>query len=251
MTRRSSGRPSASTQSNTWPDPGVGESISTASAAWYSSMRSSMRSPAAKAWIRNCTRWRIHLPSAGVSWPCSCTAVQAGGVDHLDHPTRRLVPEQAQRHDLGREAAGDVADLAHRDLAGRRGEHEADGVGAHGHRQQGVLLVGDAADLHEHPDTVPARPPPTMALSRQPGRPHRPQPADLAASAGRAQGGHRRGRIAGGDQRLARPARRGSRRARSAAASCGVADTGLGHRRPRPRAWPRPAARPARCPPRR
>ena len=30
-------------------------------------------------------------------------------------------------------------------------EDEADGVGAHGHGEETVLLGGDPADLHEHP----------------------------------------------------------------------------------------------------
>ncbi len=34
-------------------------------------------------------------------------------------------------------------------LAGRRGEHEPDGVGPHAHGQQGVVLAGDPADLDE------------------------------------------------------------------------------------------------------
>ena len=45
-----------------------------------------------------------------------------------------------------------LEDVAHRlgvDLPGAGREHEADGVGAHGHRQQRVVLVGDAADLDE------------------------------------------------------------------------------------------------------
>ena len=82
--------------------------------------------------------------------------VQAGGVDHLDHPLGRLVAEHADGHDLGRQPAGDVAGLGDRDLAGRAGaKTNPTRVGAHGHREQRVLLAGDPADLDEHGATVP------------------------------------------------------------------------------------------------
>ena len=160
ITRRSSGSRSASAQSKTWPEPGVRPSRS----GWRRPRRTrrpgrACGSPAAKAWIRNCTRSRIHSPSAGVSWPCSCTRAEPGGVDHLDHPLGRLVAEHADGHDLGRQPADDVAGLGRRRSGGATGANiEPDRVGAHGHREQGVLLVGDAADLHEHrAATVPAR----------------------------------------------------------------------------------------------
>ena len=63
---------------------------------------------------------------------------------------RRLVAEHADRDDLGGQPLDDVAGLLRGDLAGRRREHEADGVGAHGHGQEGVLLARDPADLDEH-----------------------------------------------------------------------------------------------------
>ena len=45
----------------------------------------------------------------------------------------------------------DVGGAGHGEEPGRRRhEVEADGVGAHGHREEGVLLRGDAADLDEH-----------------------------------------------------------------------------------------------------
>src|SRR5690606_17957319 len=61
-----------------------------------------------------------------------------------------LVAEHADRHHLGWEPLDDVAHGPHAHLAGAGGEHEAHGVGSEGGRHQGVLLVGDAADLHEH-----------------------------------------------------------------------------------------------------
>ena len=77
--------------------------------------------------------------------------VEPGGVDHLDHPLGRLVAEDADGHDLGRQPPGDVTGLGDGDLAGRSGgEVEADRVGAHGHREERVLLVGHPADLDEH-----------------------------------------------------------------------------------------------------
>ena len=53
------------------------------------------------------------------------------------------------------EAAAEMKELAKAKegslyLADRRGEHEPDGVGAHGHGQQRVLFAGDPTDLDEH-----------------------------------------------------------------------------------------------------
>ena len=76
--------------------------------------------------------------------------LDAGAVHDLDHPLGMLVAEHADRHDLGREPTGDVVDLLHRHLPRRTGRTRNRRVGAHGHREQRVVLAGDAADLHEH-----------------------------------------------------------------------------------------------------
>src|SRR5690606_2113794 len=83
-------------------------------------------------------------------------AVELGGpqprlVRELHDPRRRLVAEDPDREDLRRQALGDVRGPRRGDEPRRRRhEVEADGVGAHGHREQRVLLGGDPADLHEH-----------------------------------------------------------------------------------------------------
>src|SRR5690606_24075133 len=73
MMRRCAGAPSASDQSNTSPEPGVGESTRKASAA-YSSAWSRRGSPAGNALMSSGTRWRIQWVSAGDSLPWSWTA---------------------------------------------------------------------------------------------------------------------------------------------------------------------------------
>jgi hypothetical protein len=88
----------------------------------------------------------------GLGW---LVAVELDGADtrrvgHLDHPVGMLVAEHAHRQDLGREAPDDVVDELGVHLAGRRGEHEPDRVGTEGGGEEGVLLGGDPADLHEH-----------------------------------------------------------------------------------------------------
>ena len=76
--------------------------------------------------------------------------VQSGREHRLDDLVRGLIAEHADGHDPVGQATDDVAHPAHVDLTRRRGEDEADGVGAEGDRHQRVLLVGDAADLHPH-----------------------------------------------------------------------------------------------------
>ena len=76
--------------------------------------------------------------------------LDAGAVSDLDHTAGKLVAEHADGEDLGWQPAGDVVHLLRRDLPRRGSEDEADGIGTHRHREQRVVLVGDAADLHEH-----------------------------------------------------------------------------------------------------
>ena len=96
-------------------------------------------------------------------------ALEADLVDDLDDARGRLVAEHADGDDLRWQALDDVGHERGRDLAGRRGEHEADGVGVHGHRQQRVLLARGAAHLHEHGRTLPD--PPVKAGRRRGRRP--------------------------------------------------------------------------------
>ncbi len=87
---------------------------------------------------------------AGVSWPCSCAAFTPARLTVSITRAGQLVAEHTDGEDLGRQPAGDVVDLLRGDLTRRRGEDEADGVGAHGNREERIVLVGDTADLDEH-----------------------------------------------------------------------------------------------------
>jgi hypothetical protein len=87
-------------------------------------------------------------------------APEAGLVDDGHDPLGRLVAEHADGEGLGRQPPGDVAGRLGGDLPLRGGEDEADRVGVHGHRQQGVLLAGDPTDLHEHAGDRTATDPP-------------------------------------------------------------------------------------------
>ena len=59
--------------------------------------------------------------SSAVSRPWSCAACSPQRLDDLDDLLRGLVPEHADGEDLGREPAGDVADLVRAPSAGARG----------------------------------------------------------------------------------------------------------------------------------
>ena len=63
----------------------------------------------------------------------------------------QLVAEDTDREDLGRQPAGDVEHLLRGNLARRRSEDEADGIGTHGDGEQRIVLIRDTADLDEHP----------------------------------------------------------------------------------------------------
>jgi hypothetical protein len=76
--------------------------------------------------------------------------LQARAADDVDHPLRRLVPEDADGQRVVRQALDDVAHHLRVDLPGTGREHEADGVRPHGDRQQCIVLVGHPADLDEH-----------------------------------------------------------------------------------------------------
>ena len=74
---------------------------------------------------------------------------QAGRLDGLHHALGRLVAEDTDRDDLGRQSLRDVSGQLDRDLARGRGEHEPDGPGPEADREQRVRLGGDAADLDQ------------------------------------------------------------------------------------------------------
>ena len=52
------------------------------------------------------------------------------------------------------QALGNVSSPGDRYLAGGRSEYEADRIGTHGHRQQGIVFGGDATDLDEAGVTI-------------------------------------------------------------------------------------------------
>ncbi len=143
--------------------PGWAPSTSTTSTP-KSSARARAGSWAEKALITSGTRARDlagglrRLPAVELGAP------QAGLGDDLHDPLGGLVAEDPDGQDVGRQPLGDVAGDRGGDLAGRaRDEVEADGVGVHGDREQGVLLAGDAADLDEHAGDRTGHPPPTPA----------------------------------------------------------------------------------------
>ena len=76
-------------------------------------------------------------------------ATKTGVVHDLDQALGPLVPEDPDGHGLGRQALDDVAHGIGPDLApAPRREVEAERVGSHRHREKGVLLARDPADLH-------------------------------------------------------------------------------------------------------
>ena len=173
-----------------------------ASAASYSSIRSSMRSPAAKAWMRNCTRWRIHLPSAGVSWPCSCTPCSPAAL--TISTTRR---EASSRNTPTVMISGGSRRAMSRAwvTAIWRGE----GANTKPTASAPMATASRASSSLVIPQILTNTPTPYRRARLVPV---------LPAAGGRwsggqrgAQGGHRGGRSRRGHQGLARPARRGSR----------------------------------------
>ena len=81
--------------------------------------------------------------------PVQLRRTQTGQADGLDDTLRRLVTEHAHRQHVLGQTLGDVPGQLDRDLAGRRGEHEADRRRAEADREQRVGLRRDAADLDE------------------------------------------------------------------------------------------------------
>ena len=77
-------------------------------------------------------------------------ALETRLVHEIDDALRRLVAEHADGQHLGRQPAHDVAGPHRLQLADRRREDEPDRIRAERDRQQRVVLVGDATDLHEH-----------------------------------------------------------------------------------------------------
>ena len=93
---------------------GSGESTRMMSAGLFAAAASA-GSPAANAWITNCTRSRIHCTSDAGSRPCSCTPCSPAATDDLDDALRALVAEHADRVHLARQPPHDVAHgLGHR-----------------------------------------------------------------------------------------------------------------------------------------
>ena len=149
-TRRPDGAPSARDQSNTCPEPGAlgvdhhdvgtegrrsGE-VAVAAREGLDDHRHPLADPAGV---------RVGLVAVQLG------AAQAGVVGELDHPLAGLVTEDADGEDLRGQPLHDVGGARHREEAGRRRhEVEADRVGAHGHREERVLLRRDAAHLDEH-----------------------------------------------------------------------------------------------------
>ena len=76
--------------------------------------------------------------------------MQAGTRRDVDHVRGRVVPEHTDRQHLARHPLEDVADRVGLHLPPARCEDESERVGAQRHREQGVVLVGDPADLDEH-----------------------------------------------------------------------------------------------------
>ena len=91
------GTPSASDQSKTRPEPGSGESTSTASAGPLATAATAS-SPATNAWITNGTLRRIARTSDSGSRPCSWAPAQADRVDRSRRPApgaRRGTPRSS------------------------------------------------------------------------------------------------------------------------------------------------------------
>ena len=168
-----------------------GASTSTMSAP-YSAARASRSSPAGKAWMTSGTRAATYPQSSNGLGPVELGGVEARADDDLDDPLRLLVAEHPDRADLRRQPPRDGAHGVRAHLAGRGREDEADGVGAHRHGQQGVLLARDPADLHPHEhgpaDAAPRRRPTGRASAPAPrrrGRRRNPAAASRPTSAAR------------------------------------------------------------------
>ena len=144
------GAPSASFQSNSRPEPGSGESMRITSAGPLAAALSA-GSPAAKAWITNLTRCRTHRTSESGSRPWSWAPVRPMWWMVSTSRSGRSSRKTPDGHGLGRQPLDDVADRVGPDEpAAARRHHESERVGAHGDREEGVLLARDPADLHEH-----------------------------------------------------------------------------------------------------
>ena len=149
------GAPSARDQSNTSPEPGLGPSMSTAWAP-SSRARSSSGSPATNALIKNPTRSATHRLSSTDSRPWSCAPRRPQRSTVCTTCSRLASRNTPTVMVSGGRRRRDLAHTGRRDLPGRRGEDEADGVGAHGDRQECILLAADPADLDEHGDDATA-----------------------------------------------------------------------------------------------
>ena len=130
--------------------------MSTASAGPLAAAASA-GSPAVNAWITNGTRSRIQRTSLSGSCPWSCTPCRPTLATIVDDPFRALVAEHADGRDAVRQPAGDVANVGGLHLPDARREHEAEGVGPDGRREQGVVRGRDPADLDEHAATLRVR----------------------------------------------------------------------------------------------
>ena len=97
------------------------------------------------------TRSRTQRVSASDSWPCSWAARRPAWLVSSTTRSRASSRKIPTVRISGGQPLDDVGGARHREEPRRRRhEVEADRVGAHGHREEGVLLGGDAADLDEH-----------------------------------------------------------------------------------------------------
>ena len=152
------GAPSASVQSKTRPDPGVGESTRITSAGLLPRPTTAPDRRRGTPGSGRARAARIMRASDIGSRPCSWAPLRPtvltisttrSGRSSRNTPTVMVSEGGAARC---RARGG-----GHLTRAPRR-EHETDRVGAHGHREERILLGGDATDLHEHGPDGTGRP---------------------------------------------------------------------------------------------
>ena len=162
ITRRPAASRSASVQSKTSPEPGVRR-------VDQDGVDRRTRRPGrgggrrrAKAWMRNGTRAGPRPPRPGSRGRGAARRARPGVLDDLDDPLGALVAEHADGRGSRAAAAGRCRGRCRgRSGAATEAKIEPDRVGAHRHGEEGVLLVGDPTDLHEHAADATARPRPT------------------------------------------------------------------------------------------
>ena len=185
----------------------------------------SASSPAAKAWIRNGTRARIMRASDIGSRPCSWAppsptvlTISTTRSGRSSRKTPIVIVSAGRRRTMSRT-------VGRRDLPRTpRREHEAERVGAHGHREERVLLRGDATDLHEHDGdgtgSGARHPAITLTPPRSTGRGDPDQRRDDASESGGAHVPGSAARARGRRLRRRERDRRRRRRLRPTATGC-------------------------------